>query len=122
MSSHPLNLILRFTLEASALVAMGVWGWHRGSGWTQYALAIGVPVAAAFLSGAFAVPNDPSRGGAGLFPVPGMVRVALELALFGFAVWALFEVGAAVLGWALGVAVAVHYVVSLDRLVWLIGK
>ena len=114
MSSHPLNLILRFTLEASALVAMGVWGWHRGSGWTQYALAIGVPVAAAFLWGAFAVPNDPSRGGAGLVPVPGMVRIALELALF--------ELGAAALGWALGVAVAVHYVVSLDRLVWLMRK
>ena len=78
--------------------------------------------ASAFQWGAFAVPNDRSRGGAGLVPVPGRVRIALELALFGFAVWALFEVGAAVLGWALGVAVAVHYVVSLDRLVWLIGK
>jgi hypothetical protein len=51
-----------------------------------------------------------------------MVRIALELALFGFAVWALFELGAAALGWALGVAVAVHYVVSLDRLVWLMRK
>jgi Protein of unknown function (DUF2568) len=122
MASHPLNLALRFMLEVSALVAMGVWGWQRGSGWGQYALAIGVPLAAAFVWGAFAVPNDPSRGGAGLVPVPGMVRIALELALFGFAVWALFELGAAALGWALGVAVAVHYVVSLDRLVWLMRK
>ena len=122
MASHPLNLILRFTLEASPLVAMEVWDWQRGSGWGQYALAISVPVAAAFLWGAFAVPNDPSQGGAGLVPVPGMVRIAVELALFGFALWALFEVGAAALGWGLGVAVATHYVLSVDRLVWLIWK
>jgi hypothetical protein len=122
MASHPLNLILRFALELSALAAIGWWGWQRGSGWGQYALAIGLPLAAAFVWAAFAVPNDPSRGGTGLVPVPGVFRIALELALFGLAVWALFDVGAMAFGWGLGVGVALHYVVSVDRLLWLIGK
>jgi hypothetical protein len=122
MAVHPLNLTLRFVLELSALVAIGFWGWQRGSGWGQYALAIGLPLAAAFVWAAFAVPNDPSRGGTGLVPVPGVFRIALELALFGLAVWALFDVGAMAFGWGLGVGVALHYVVSVDRLLWLIGK
>jgi hypothetical protein len=57
-----------------------------------------------------------------LVPVPGVFRIALELALFGLAVWALFDVGAMAFGWGLGVAVALHYVASVDRLLWLIGK
>jgi len=108
MASHPLNLTLRFLLELSALGAMGVWGWQRASGWSQYALAIGVPLVAAFLWSVLAVPNDPSRGGSGLVPVPGMVRIALELAFFAFAAWALHDVGAAWLGWGLGLGVIVH--------------
>jgi hypothetical protein len=123
MASHPLNLILRFVFELSALAALGFWGWQYASGWWgQYALAISLPAAAAIVWGAFAVPNDPSRGGVGLVSVPGVVRILLELVLFSLAVWVLFDVGAVALGWGLGAAVAFHYVVSVDRLVWLIGK
>ena len=101
---------------------MALWGWQHGSEWGQYGLAIGVPSAAVLLWGVFAVPNDPSRGGTAPVPVPGVVRVALEFALFGFAGWALFDIGATTLGWSFAAAVALHYVVSVERLVWLMGK
>jgi hypothetical protein len=53
--------------------------------------------------------------------VPGPVRLALEIVVFGFAVWALYDVGATTLSLALGVAIFLHYAVSYDRVVWLIG-
>jgi len=122
MGSHPVNLALRFILELAALVAMGVWGWQNASEWSQYGLAIGVPLVGTFLWVVFAVPNDPSRGGIPLVPVPGMVRIALELVFFAFAAWALHDVGAPWLGWAFGLAVIAHYVASIDRVLWLLGK
>jgi hypothetical protein len=40
MSSHPVNLGLRFLLEISGLLALGYWGRGQGDGWLRYALAI----------------------------------------------------------------------------------
>lgn len=79
--AHPINLALRFALELSALAALGAWGWGRGSGWTAAALAIGLPLAAAVVWGTFAVIGDPSRSGKAPVPVPGPVRLALEVAV-----------------------------------------
>jgi hypothetical protein len=51
-----------------------------------------------------------------------MVRIALELAFFAFAAWALHDIGATWLGWGLSLAVIAHYVASIDRMLWLLGK
>ena len=44
MGSHPINLILRFLLEISALVSAGMWGWKQSEGWLRFILAIGIPI------------------------------------------------------------------------------
>ena len=116
-----MNLALRFALELSALAAIGVWGWDQGSGWTAAALAIGLPPAAAVAWGTCAVVGDPSRSGNAHVPVPGYVRLALELAVFAFATWALYDMGANVLSLVFGAVVVMHYVVSYDRIAWLLG-
>ena len=122
MGSHPINLAIRFLLELSALLAMGVWGWRQSEGWFRFLLALGIPIIAAVVWGTFAVPNDPSRSGAAPIPVPGLLRLAIELAIFAFATWALYNLGATRLCWALGVIVAAHYISSYDRILWLITR
>ena len=122
MGSHPINLAIRFLLELSALLAMGVWGWRQSEGWFRFLLASGIPVIAAVVWGTFAVPNDPSRSGAAPIAVPGILRLAIELAIFIFATWALYDLGATGLSWALGLVVAVHYINSTDRIRWLIAQ
>lgn len=120
MSQNPLNLAIRFILEIVALVAIGYWGWTRGSGAVRYLLTIGLPLLAAVMWGVFAVPGDRSRSGSAPVPVPGWLRLSLELGLFGFAVWGLYDAGAATAAWLLGAVVVVHYAVSYDRILWLL--
>jgi hypothetical protein len=122
MGSHPINLAIRFLLELSALVTMGVWGWRQGEGWFRFLLALGIPIIAAVVWGTFNVPNDPSRSGAAPIPVPGILRLTIELAYFIFAAWALYDLGFTGLSWALGIIVALHYIASYDRIRWLITR
>jgi len=48
-------------------------------------------------------------------PVNLAVRFALEWVLFGFAVWALFDLGFARPGEIMGAVLILHYAVSYDR-------
>ena len=120
MGSHPINLAVRFVLELSALVAMGLWAWHQGVGITRYLFALVVPFIAVTVWGTFAVLGDPSRSGKAPVPVPGPLRLVLEVMFFGFATWSFFAAGATRLGWIFGVVALIHYAVSYDRLLWLI--
>ena len=122
MGSHPINLAVRFILEIAGLVALGRWGWNQGEGILRYALALGIPILAAVLWGTFAVPDDPSRSGKAPVPVPGSVRLMLELAFFAAATWSLFMAGPSTWAWIFGIAVLIHYAVSYDRILWLIGR
>jgi hypothetical protein len=101
---------------------MGTWGWRQSEGGVRYLLALGIPLIAAVLWGTFAVPDDPSRSGKAPVPVPGIVRLALELAFFAFATWALYDLEFTGWSWALGVVVLIHYIVSYDRIQWLVSK
>lgn len=119
MSSHPINLTLRFLLELVALLALGIWGWQKGEGLLRFVLAFGIPIVAAILWATFRVPNDP---GAAPVAVPGILRLAFELALFAFATWALYDVRSATLAWILGIVAAMHYISSYDRIFWIIRQ
>ncbi len=119
MGSNPINLAVRFLLEIAGLIAIGYWGWHQGEGFLSIVFAIGLPVIAAALWGTFAVPNDPSRSGKAPVPIPGILRLVLEAAFFGFATWALYDVGTPLLGLILVIVVLFHYAISYDRLLWL---
>ena len=122
MGSNPINLAFRFFLEAAGLVALGWWGWNQAEGMLRGVLAIGAPLLAAALWGTFAVPGDPSRSGEAKVSVPGAVRLLLELAFFGAATWSLFVLEATTLGWIFGIMVLVHYILSYDRVAWLIRQ
>lgn len=119
MSKNPINLAFRFFLELAALIAMGYWGWQTGQGWQRWALMLGVPLIAAALWGTFRVDNDPGRAPV---RVPGFLRLALELVYFGFATWALYDTAALVWSLLLGLAVIVHYLISYDRILWLLRQ
>jgi hypothetical protein len=119
MSSHPLNLALRFVLELAALAAVGVWGWQRGDGVLRFILALGLPSIVAVLWATFRVPNDP---GPAPVAVPGIVRLAFELLLFSCATWALYDVHAPLPAAVVGIAVLLHYVTSFDRILWMLKQ
>ena len=122
MGSHPINLIIRFLLELTALTAMGMWGWKQSDGWLKFILAFGIPIIAAAIWGIFAVPDDPSRSGTAPIVVPGIVRLTIELAIFAFATWALRDLGYARLSWIIGIIVVIHYIISYDRIIWLLNQ
>ena len=122
MGSNPVNLAVRFLLEVAGLAAIGYWGWTQSDGMLRFLLAIGLPVLTAVLWYTFAVPDDPSRSGKAPVPVPGIIRLALELAFFAFATWALYDTGLTTLSLILAVAVVVHYAVSYDRIAWLLRQ
>ena len=86
MGSHPINLASPFLLEIAALLIFGLWGWGQSEGVLRFIFALGVPLLAAVLWGTFAVPDDPSRSGKAPIPIPGAIRLVLELAFFWLAV------------------------------------
>ena len=122
MGSHPINLTIRFILEISALVSVGVWGWRQNDGWLRFVLAIGIPVILAAIWGTFAVPEDPSRSGRAPIVTSGVIRLIIEFAFFGIAVWALYDMGFIKISIALGILVILHYIFSYDRIIWLLSQ
>jgi hypothetical protein len=119
VSQHPVNLALRFLLELAAWAAMGYWGWARHAGVLRFVLTIGLPLLAMVLWGTFRVPDDPGRAPV---PVPGWVRLLLEGANFGLAVWLTIDAGRVALGIAFGAVLLAHYAVSYDRVRWLLTQ
>jgi hypothetical protein len=115
------NSVLRLGLELGALGSMGYWGSRQGDGWMSYALAIGIPLAAAVAWGTFAVPDDPSRSGGAPVPVPGAVRLALEFTVFGLGAWTLHKSGHTTSALTFGGLVLFHNAVYYDRVIWLLG-
>ena len=119
---NPINLALRFLLELVALFTMGWWGWgQRGDSW-RVVLAAAIPMVAATLWGVLAVPGDRSRSGSAPVPIPGVLRLVLELAFFASAVWSLYGLGFSRSAALFGTIVVVHYLLSFDRVRWLVSQ
>ena len=122
MGTHPLNLAIRFALELCGLFILGLWGWRQRDDGFRVVIALAVPILCAVLWGTFAVPNDPTRSGSAPVPVPGLLRLALEMGFFGVAAWALYHMGFGTLTAIFGSAVVLHYLLSYDRLTWLVRQ
>jgi hypothetical protein len=101
------------------LVALTYWGWTEHHGLWRPVLGLGLPLAAAILWGTFRVPGDPKDAPV---PVPGPVRLPLELVLFAAAVWLLAAADQPSLAAVLGVLVVLHYTASYDRIRWLLTR
>jgi hypothetical protein len=119
MGSHPLNLGLRFILEMIALYGFGLQGWRLGSGWTRFIFAPIFVIIAASLWGVFRVPGDASHSGEAPVRVPGFVRLIFELGLFFFAAYFVYLAGKTIPAILFAVIVVVHYLLSWDRILWL---
>ena len=121
MSQNPLNLAVRFILEIIALIALGAWAKTQYSGTMGFVLMIVIPLLAAAAWGTFNVKDDPSRSGKAPVPVPGFIRLLIELALFGSATLALFTLNPTY-GWIFGLVALLHYILSYDRIAWLLKQ
>ena len=113
MSNHPLTLAVRFGLELAMLGIYGAWGWRAANGPLAIVLALGLPLLAAVLWGAFVSPKA-------AIVAPGIVRLAVEAALFGGATWMLLALG--VPGLAAGFAglALLQAIASYDRIALLL--
>jgi hypothetical protein len=120
MSQNPLNLGLRFILELVALYAFGFWGWVQHEGFMRYLLVAGLPLLAATLWGTFRIPEDASANGKAPVPVPGWVRLLLEIIFFSFATFCFFDAGATTAGYIFGSISLLHYIISYDRIIWML--
>ena len=120
MSTHPINSAIRFLLELTALFTFGYWGYHLSDSWTKVLLAVVLPLLFATLWGVFAVSNDPSRSGKTVVPTPGIIRLIIELGLFGAATWMLFDLNLIRSALILGGTAFLHYIFSYDRVLWLL--
>jgi len=121
MGSHPINLAIRFLLEMFALASVGMWGWKQSDEWLRFVLAIGIPIFIAVIWGTFAVPNDPTRSGTAPIVTLGIIRLAIEISVFSFATWSLYDMGLIKLSLAHGIIVVLHYIISYDRIKWLMS-
>lgn len=116
------NLALRFTLEVAGVIGLGLWGWQSSDGWLRYLLAFGVPAAAMTAWATFNVRHDPSRSGQAPVPVPGVIRLLLELAVLGFGTYAAARVWSIWAGLAFGALVVFQYATSWKRVAWLVRQ
>ncbi|NQU87138.1 MAG: YrdB family protein [Mariniphaga sp.] len=122
MASNPINLALRFILEITSLFLISYWGWHQSPEWLKYVLTIGLPIFSAVIWGVFAVKDDPSRSGKTVIPTPGIIRLLIELTIFGFACWVLYDLEQIALSIILVAILLIHHIASYDRIIWLIRK
>jgi hypothetical protein len=118
----PSQLALRFTLEIGSLVAWGLCARNWATGMPGIVLAWSVPGVLAIFWGTFAVPGDPSRSGTAPVPVPGGVRLGLELLVFVGAAVALAAQGHWIAFGALAFGIILHHAMTIDRIRWLVGQ
>ncbi|MEW6632293.1 MAG: DUF2568 domain-containing protein [Pseudomonadota bacterium] len=116
------NLTLRFLLELAALLGLGMAGWSLSAGFWRWILAGALPLLAAVLWGTFAVPKDPSRSGRAPVPVPGSMRLVLELVILFCGVGGFYAAGFTTTGRIVALLVIISYAFSLDRLRWLLKQ
>ena len=119
---NTMNLALRFILELTALAGFATWAWQLAGGWWRFAFTLIVVIIAMALWGVFAVPNDPSRSGNALVAVPGLLRLVLELVILLSGAYAWHVSGFTLVAVAFAALVIFHYLLSIDRILWLLQQ
>lgn len=106
----PINAAVRGVSEIVALygVTAGIWNWTH-----SVVATIVVPVAAMALWGVLRVPDDP---GPALVAVPGLVRLAIEIGVFGGGAAGLRVVQGAPVGVVFAAIVSIHDGTTFERL------
>lgn len=120
MGFHPANLGFRFILEILSLIGVFRLGLNLGDGGLAWVYGFGFTVAAMVLWATFRVPGDKSAKGDAPFAVTGKTRILIEVAVFGAGTYGWFVSGPRWLAWSYTVGVAIHFILSYDRLGWLL--
>jgi hypothetical protein len=119
LSQHPANLLLRRALEVVGLISIAQWGWERSTSWPRIVFAIGLPLLLVALWMTFATPDEPGWSKRVLIPVPGRLRLLLEIASFSLTIWFMLDSNQTALAIAFGLALLLHLIWSSPRLIWL---
>lgn len=119
---NPINLSLRFLLELVGWFAPVLWIRHSQSGTMQIVLMILVPLLLMTIWGVFAVSNDPSRSGKTVVETPGLLRFALELAVFFIGALSLYKAHYPALAYVVFILIIVHHLFAYKRVKWLLSK
>jgi len=98
------------------------WGYQLFETGLRILPAILLPLGFALIWGIFAVRNDPSRSGKTAVRTPGIIRLIIELALFGTAAWMLLDLGYSKWAIIFGSVLLLHYIFSYDRIAWLLKQ
>lgn len=122
MSKHPVNSAIRFILELTSMAVFAWWGYQLSETGLRILPAILLPLGFALIWGIFAVRNDPSRSGKTVVRTPGIIRLIIELALFGTAAWMLLDLGYSKWAIIFGSVLLLHYIFSYDRIAWLLKQ
>ena len=117
MNNHPLNLLVRFLLEIALPVIFAYYGWNRSGGISKYLLGIGLPIIIATLWGVFRVEGDP---GEAIVAIPGWLRLLYESILFISAAYLLIQLRMNIWAYVFIIVSALHYLISYDRIIWLL--
>jgi len=114
----PAQLALRFGIEVTAFFGISAvtnaW-WGRGA-------AIATLVAAGLVWSTFNVKDDPSRSGRAPVPVPGGVRLTLEVAVLCSGVAGLYLTHRYAIAITVGALSVVHYALTWSRVTWLLHR
>lgn len=121
-SLSPAQAGFRFLIEVVALICWGLVGWQVTDGTARWLLVIALPLAAAITWGTFRAPDDHSANGESPVPVNGIVRLFIELDILLGAAVLVTVVWRPFVGAALGVAVLIHYAMTIDRVRWLLAQ
>jgi RsiW-degrading membrane proteinase PrsW (M82 family) len=65
--------------------------------------------------------RGPSRSGAAPIVTPGLIRLIKKLLFFALATWSLYDVGWIKISLVFSIVVVAHYIVSYDRIMWLMA-
>jgi len=122
MSKYPVNSAVRFVLEITSIAVFAWWGYLLYDTGLRILPAIVLPLGFAVIWGVFAVRDDPSRSGKTVVRTPGIIRLIIELALFGTTAWMLLDLGHSTWAIIFGSAIVLHYIFSFDRIAWLLKQ
>jgi len=121
LSQNPVNLAVRFLLEIAGVVGLFRLGLWVADGPLAAVLALLFSMGAATAWGLFNVPGDRSRSGRAPVQVPGILRLLVELLVLGGGSLAWFLTGPTWFAWTYTVVLIAHYLLSWDRVGWLLG-
>lgn len=115
------SLVVAFLLEMAMFAALAILGWHlAGGGLAGVILAAAFVIVAGAVWGLCRVPGDLPHGRSRV-PVSGPVRIAIEFAVLGLAVYGVWIGWNRAAGETLLTAGVIHYGLTWERLRWLLG-